>query len=151
MKKKDNLYIGVAYSALDISDYTGVMSEQWAEIGGHKCLGTFLLEKVEEKKPFKKPVFKGFKEYRTKQDVNGTDNQFYRPDDLSLASECNEVFLTWFIVPASASDSMLNIDAYMGLPIEDIQRSLQAVEGVYAAGAKKDEIDLTQGNIKFMK
>lgn len=151
MKNRDNLYIGVAYSALDIPEHAGVMAEQWAEIGGHKCLGTFLLEKVEEKKTFKKSEVKGYREYRTKQKVNGTDNQFHRPDDLPLASECNDVLLTWFIAPASAADRMLNIEAYMGLPIEDIQRSLQAVESVYAAGAKKDEISLTQDTTKFMK
>ena len=62
MKNRDNLYIGVAYSALDIPEHAGVMAEQWAEIGGHKCLGTFLLEKVEEKKTFKKFQFISFKD-----------------------------------------------------------------------------------------
>ena len=48
MRNKNNLYVGLAYSALDI-DHEGVMAQEWAEIGGHKCLGAFLLEKVEEK------------------------------------------------------------------------------------------------------
>lgn len=149
MKNKDNLYVGVAYSALDVG-YEGVMSQEWAEIGGHKCLGTFLLEKVEDKKMFKKPVFKGFKEYRTKQDIKGIEHQFMRPDDLPLASECNEYFLHWFFAPIGSTDNMLNVEAYMGLPIEEIYKSLRAVEEVYEAG-KKDELDLTQDNLKMMK
>ena len=151
MKKNDNLYVGIAYSALEIPEYTGVMSQEWATINGHMCLGAFLLEKVEEKKPFRKPEFKGFKEYRTKQEVKGTDNQFYRSDDLPSASDCNEVFLSWFIAPVSAGEDMIDMEAYKGLPIEDIQRSLQAVNSVYAAGAKKDEIDLVQDNSKIIK
>ena len=37
MKNKNNLYVGLAYSALDVG-IEGVMSQEWAEIGGHKCL-----------------------------------------------------------------------------------------------------------------
>mgnify|MGYP005606335683 CR=1 FL=1 len=150
MKNKNNLYVGLAYSALDVGQ-EGVMSQEWAEIGGHKCLGSFLLEKVEDKKMFKKPEFKGFKEFRTQQEVHGTDNTFSRPDDLPLASECNEVFLTWFIAPLQATDNMIDVDQYMNLSMGDIMNSLRAVEEVYQAGAKKEDIDLTQEHMMYMK
>lgn len=150
MKNKNNLYVGLAYSALDVGQ-EGVMSQEWAEIGGHKCLGSFLLEKVEDKKMFKKPEFKGFKEVRTQQEVHGTDNIFTRPDDLPLASECNEVFLTWFIAPLQATDNMIDVDQYMNLSMGDIMNSLRAVEEVYQAGAKKEDIDLTQEHMMYMK
>lgn len=139
MKEKRNLYVAIAYSAMEVPDFVGVMTEQWADIGGHKCLGTFLLEKVEEKKMLKKPVDKGFVEYRTKQPVHGTHNVFHRPDDLPLASECNEEFLTWFIAPLEAADTMLSMEEYMAAPIDSIKRSLTIVEQVYQAGAKKDQ------------
>ena len=150
MRNKNNLYIGLAYSALDIG-HEGVMAQEWAEIGGHKCLGAFLLEKVEEKKRFKKLEFKGYREYRTQEEVHGTDNTFTRPDDLGLASECNEVFLSWFIAPLQASDDMINIQEYMALPLEQLHDSLRAVESVYQAGAKKEDTSLTQEHFKFMK
>lgn len=150
MKNKNNLYVGLAYSALDIG-HEGVMSQEWAEIGGHKCLGAFLLEKVEDKKMFKKPEFKGFKEFRTQQEVHGTDNTFSRPDDLDLASECNEVFLSWFIAPLQAIDNMINIQEYMALPLDQLYDSLRAVESVYQAGAKKEDTSLTQEHMIYMK
>lgn len=150
MKNKKELYVGLAYSALDIG-HEGVMTQEWAEIGGHKCLGAFLLEKVEEKKRFRKPEFKGYREYRTQEEVHGTDNTFSRPDDLDLASECNEVFLSWFIAPLQATDNMIDVDQYMNLSMGDIMNSLRAVEEVYQAGAKREDTSLTQENIKFMK
>lgn len=150
MKNKKELYVGLAYSALDIG-YEGVMTQEWAEIGGHKCLGAFLLEKVEEKKRFRKPEFKCYREYRTQEVVHGTDNTFSRPDDLDLASECNEVFLSWFIAPLQATDNMIDVDQYMNLSMGDIMNSLRAVEEIYRAGAKKEDTSLTQDNIKFMK
>lgn len=150
MKNKKDLYVGLAYSALDVGQ-EGVISQEWAEIGGHKCLGSFLLEKVEDKKMFKKREFKGFKEVRTQQEVHGTDNTFTRPDDLPLASECNEVFLSWFIAPLHATDNMIDVDQYMNLSMGDIMNSLRAVEEVYQAGAKKEDIDLTQEHMMYMK
>lgn len=150
MKNKKDLYVGLAYSALDVGQ-EGVMSKEWAEIGGHKCLGSFLLEKVEDKKMFKKSEFKGFKEVRTGKEVHGTDNTFSRPDDLDLASECNEVFLSWFIAPLQATDNMIDVDQYMNLSMGDIMNSLRAVEEVYQAGAKKEDIDLTQEHMMYMK
>lgn len=150
MKNKNNLYVGLAYSSLDIG-HEGVMVQEWAEIGGHKFLGAFLLEKVEDKKMFKKPEFKGFKEFRTQQEVHGTDNTFSRPDDLDLASECNEVFLSWFIAPLQAIDNMINIQEYMALPLDQLYDSLRAVESVYQAGAKKEDTSLTQEHMIYMK
>lgn len=148
---KDKLYVGLAYSALDIPEYEGIMSKQWSDLNGHKCLGSFLLEKVEEKRIFKKPEVKGFVEYRTRQSVSGTNNQFHRFDDLPLASECNEEFLSWFIAPLSSTDNMINVKEYMALPLEKIYNSLKAVKYVFEAGAKKHEIELTQDEIKYMK
>lgn len=150
MKKEKNLYVGIAYSSLDIGEIDGIMSQEWADINGHKCLGAFLLEKIEEKKPFKKAEFKGFNEYRTKLVVPGVDNCFGRPDDLPLASECNEEFLSWFIAPLSSTDNMIDVKEYMTLPLELIYNSLRAVNSVYQAGAKKD-IDFTQDHLKLMK
>lgn len=150
MKNKKDLYVGLAYSALDIG-HEGVMAQELAEIGGHKCLGAFLLEKVEDKKMFRKPDFKGYREYRTQEEVHGTDNTFTRPDDLDLASECNEVFLTWFIAPLQATDNMIDVDQYMNLFMGDIMNSLRAVEEVYQAGAKKEDTSLTQEHMMYMK
>lgn len=151
MKKDKNLYVGIAYSSLDIGEIDGTMSQEWADINGHKCLGAFLLEKIEEKKPFKKAEFKGFNEYRTKLVVPGVDNCFGRPDDLPLASECNEEFLSWFIAPLSSTDNMIDVDQYMNLSMGDIMDSLRVVEAVYQAGAKKDDTSLTQEHIRLMK
>lgn len=150
MKEKNNLYVGLAYSAMDIG-VEGTFVKEWSDINGHKCIGTFLLEKVEEKKRFKKNAFKGFKEYRTKQEVNGIENQFYRPDDLEVADNCNEVFLSWFIAPLEATNSMINVDEYMALPLEEIYNGLRAVEIVYQAGAKKEELNIPQEHLRYMK
>ena len=150
MKNKKNLYVGLAYSALDVG-HESVMSQEWAEIAGHKCLGVFLLEKIEDKKRFGKTEFKGYREYRTQEEVHGTDNMFTRPDDLPLASECNEIFLSWFIAPLQATDNMLNVDQYMNLSMGDIMNSLRAVEEVYKAGAKKEDTSLTQEHMMYMK
>ena len=107
----------------------------------------FLLGKMS----FNKPEFKRFREYRTKQSVNGTNNQFFRLDDLPPADECNEVFLNWFIVPLSSTENMIDVDVYMQIPIDEIQRGLQVVQGVYDAGAKEEDVSLTQQQLKIMK
>ena len=46
---------------------------------------------------------------------------------------------------------MIDVDVYMQIPIDEIERGLQVVQGVYDAGAKEEDVSLTQQQLKIMK